>query len=477
MRSTDSIAEPRSKQQAKLLRILGVTFAVAVTIGTMIGIGILRTPGIVAAQLGNIWLVIAVWLIGGVYAFLSTICVTELGTMFPQAGGWYIYARRAFGDYGGFVVGWSNWIAFCTALDFLATALGDYLRALLPNIGASDKAIGLIVLLVFSLLQWFGLRFGSGIQKLISSIQAMAFLSLVATCFLAPGTHPVAALESGGLKTPATWPAMFVAFVVALQSVIFTYDGWYTAIYFTEEDVNPVRNLPRSMISSVLGVMALYVLIICALLYVLPLAQLAGSQLPAADAAEVIFGRYGKLFITAISTVSILSVINSTILVNSRILFAMGRDRLFVRQATAVNAGGTPTLALAFTTIASILLIVSGTVDTLLAITTFFFVIMYGSGFLSLILLRKRMPDLARPFKVWLYPWSAFVVLAISIFFVLGTIISDAVNSAYALLMLAASYPAYLLIRDNEPRPTIPHSNMNDAPNQTLQPTAGRSDV
>ena len=456
MRSTESGVEPRLKQQGKLLRILGVTFGVAVTIGTMIGVGILRTPGIVAAQLGNSWLIIAVWLIGGVYAFVSTICVTELGTMFPQAGGWYVYARRAFSDYGGFVVGWGNWIAFCAALAFLATALGDYLRTLLPNIAASDKAIGVIVLLLFSLLQWFGLRFGSTMQKLISLIQAIAFLILIATCFLAHRTQTVATVQSHGLKTPGTWPAMFAAFVFALQSVIFTYDGWYTAIYFTEEDVDPARNLPRSMIGSVLGVIALYMLIICALLYVLPLAQLAGSQLAAADAAQVIFGRYGKQFITGISIVSMLSVINSTILVNSRILFAMGRDRLFLQQATMINSGGTPTLALTFTTIASILLIVSGTVDRLLAITTFFFVVMYGSGFLSLIILRKRMPELARPFKAWLYPWSAFVVLAISIFFVLGTIVSDAVNSAYALLMLAASYPAYLLIKGNEPRPTPP---------------------
>ena len=130
----------------------------------------------------------------------------------------------------------------------------------------------------------------------------------------------------------------------------------------------------------------------------------------------------------------------------------MGRDRLFLPQATAVNTGGTPTVALAFTAMASILLIVSGTVERLLAITTFFFVVMYGSGFISLIILRKRMPKLARPFKAWLYPWSAFVVLAISIFFVVGTIISDVANSVYALLMLAASYPAYLLIRDSKPR-------------------------
>jgi basic amino acid/polyamine antiporter, APA family len=456
VKTTESVAEPRRKKEGKLLRVLGITFGFAVTIGTMIGIGILRTPGIVAAELQNVALVIAVWVIGGIYAFLGTVCVTELGTIFPEAGGWYIYARRAFGDYGGFVVGWSNWIAFCTALAFLATAFGDYLRALLPNIAASDKTVGVIVLLLFSFLQWFGLRFGSGIQKLISFIQAIAFLILVAACFLAHVTPTGVSADSGELKTPATWSAMFVAFVLALQAVIFTYDGWYTAIYFAEEDVDPVRNLPRSMIGSVLGVMAFYILIICALLYVLPLAQLAGSQLAAADAAQVIFGRYGKLFITAISIVSILSVINSTILVNSRILFAMSRDRLFLQQATAVNSGGTPTLALAFTTIATILLIVSGTVDRLLAITTFFFVVMYGSGFLSLIILRKRMPELARPFKAWLYPWSAFVVLAISIFFVLGTIISDVINSVYGLLMLVASYPAYLIIKNTEPRPTAP---------------------
>src|SRR3990172_7955446 len=113
--------EALKKSNGKLLRVLGVGFGVAVTVGGTVGVGILRTPGMVAAQLPDYWLICGIWLIGGVYALLGTISVVELGTMLPQAGGWYVYSRRAFGNYGGFTVGWCDWIAQSTALAYLAT--------------------------------------------------------------------------------------------------------------------------------------------------------------------------------------------------------------------------------------------------------------------------------------------------------------------------------------------------------------------
>ncbi len=447
MRSAETEVKPRTIQTGKLLRILGVTFGISVTIGGTIGVGILRTPGTVASQLGNLWLIAAVWLIGGVYAFLGTISVIELGTMLPKAGGWYVYARWAFGEYGGFVVGWSNWISYCTTLASLAIAFGEYSLTLVPALSLSAKTIAITTLILFSLLHWMGLRFGSGFQKITSFMLALSFLALVTGCFLLGGNGSVEATDQTFLNMPATFSAIFIAVVIALQSVLFTYDGWYGAIFFTEEDSNPARNLPRSMIGGVLAIITIYILVNTALFYVLPFSQLAASQFPAADAAQVIFGIYGRNVITAIALISILSVINATILMTTRVIFAMSRDQLFTKKAAVVNSGGTPGVALLVTTLAGILLVATGTFEELIAITTFFFVVMYGSGFISLFVLRKREPELPRPFKVWFYPWTTLIVLAISVVFLIGVVISDTINSIYAMVILTASYPIYLLMK------------------------------
>ncbi len=156
----------------KLLRILGVTFGIAVTVGGTIGAGILRTPGTIAAQLGSVPLIAAVWLIGSVYVFLGTLCVAELATLLPQAGGWYVYARRALGDYGGFVVGWCNWISYCGGLASTAIAVGEYAVALVPALSGGAKMISIAVIVSLSLVQWMGLRAASGFQKVSCLLQA-----------------------------------------------------------------------------------------------------------------------------------------------------------------------------------------------------------------------------------------------------------------------------------------------------------------
>ena len=132
MEAVENIIETPAAQRGKLLKILGVTFGIAVTIGGMIGLGILRTPGAVAGQLGSLWLILGIWILGGLYAILGTIAVAELSTSLPMAGGWYVYARRAFGDYGGFVVGWSDWLSSCAMIAFVAITIGEYLPKLFP---------------------------------------------------------------------------------------------------------------------------------------------------------------------------------------------------------------------------------------------------------------------------------------------------------------------------------------------------------
>jgi len=168
------------KHSGSLLSVLGMGFGLAGAVGGTIGAGILRTPGLVAEQLPAPALVLAIWVVGGLYALLGAICVAELASCLPRAGGWYVYAEAAFGRRTGFLVGWSDWIAHCIGLAWIVTTLGDYLRDLLP---LSSSAIALLILAVFSAIQWPGVRSGGASQEVLSLIKALAFLALVVACF------------------------------------------------------------------------------------------------------------------------------------------------------------------------------------------------------------------------------------------------------------------------------------------------------
>jgi APA family basic amino acid/polyamine antiporter len=447
MKTAPAVAKSETAPKGRLLHILGVGFGIAVIIGGTIGVGILRLPGAVAAQLGDFWLIMAVWALGGVYSLCGSMAVTELGVMLPRAGGFYVYARRAFGDYVGFNVGWSDWLSSCASLAAAAITVGEYAAALVPPLAGGSKVIALVIILVFSLLHWRGLRVGSLAQQLTSLLTALAFLALVAACFILGGKEASASSEQAGLKLPASPAAMFVAVVMALRSVLVTYDGWYGAIYFAEENRDPARNLPRSMIGGVVCVTGIYLLVNLALLYALTIPQLAASQLPAADAAQAIFGARGGRLITALSLLTLLSLINSVLLCATRIIFALSRDRLFSAQAAAVNAAGTPVPAMLMSALAATLLVASGTFEKVIAVAAIFFVANYSVCFLSLLVLRKREPELPRPFRAWGYPWTTLIVLVGSLAFLVGAIASDTTNSVYALALLACAYPVYVLVR------------------------------
>lgn len=445
--SVPVVAKAPPAPQGKLLRILGVGFGIAVIIGGTVAAGILRNPGKVAEHLGNPWLVLAVWLLGGIYALLGAMAVAELGTMLPQAGGFYVYTRRALGNYAGFTVGWSDWLGGSASLAFMAITVGEYAAELVPALADHGRFLAIATLLLFAGLHWLGLRLSSRVQELTSLIKALAFLALIGACFVGAGEQAAAGFAQPTGNLPATPFSLFIALAFALQQfVIGTYDGWQGAIYFAEEDRDPARNLPRSMLGGVLCVLGIYLLVNLALLWVLPLPQLMSSKLPLADAAQILFGTHGGQIITALALVALLSALNATLFVPTRVLFALGRDQLFASQAAAVNAGGTPGVAMLLTTLAGILFVlVGGGFNQLFAVFSFFTVVNYSACFLSLLVLRWREPNRPRPFRSWGYPWTMVLVLIASLGFLLGAILSDPLNSLSALALLALSYPAYRL--------------------------------
>jgi APA family basic amino acid/polyamine antiporter len=433
------------RPKGHLLRILGVGFGIAVIVGNTVGVGILRTPGEIAARLQSSALVITLWILGGLYAFFCTLSVTELGTMLPRAGGWYVYSRRAFGDYGGFLVGCSDWIVQAASLAYIAVALAEFSAELQPALHGSVKLVAIAVLSVLTLLNWLGLRSGSRAQDLTSLAKILALVGFVVACFaISPSGGAVAS------SAPASFPSprggLFLAILIAFQPIIVTYDGWYGAIYFVEEDEDPVRNLPRSSIIGVVACIAVYLLVNAALLHVLPITRLAAAQFPAADAAISVFGRHGKQVILIVSMLSAVGGLNAIMLMMPRILFGMSRDGLLPRTVASVNRGGTPATALLLATLAGIALILSGSFEKLVAMTAILFVAVYLSGFSALFVLRVREPDLPRPFKVWGYPWTNLGVLVISLAFLVASIVGDLKDALFTLVLLALSYPFYVLL-------------------------------
>ncbi|QDK83959.1 APC family permease [Spirosoma sp. KCTC 42546] len=431
--------------QNQLKKLLGVGFGVAVTIGGTIGTGILRKPGPIAQDIGNPTLIIAVWLIVGVYALAGSLSVMELGTMLPKAGGWYVYARRAFGNYAGFIIGISSWLGSVSAMAFGAAVMSEYMGLLSPSLVAYQKTIAIGILVIFVAFHSIGVQFASRAQEVMSVLKGVGLLVFVLVCFIITPDQPVAVSTSN--IRPLAEGGVWLGILAALQSVFYTYDGWHTAAYFTEEDVDPSRNLPRSMISGVLLIIGIYILVNLALLYVLPVETLAGSKLPAADAVQVLFGPGSAQVVTFMLMISIMGIINAQIMFNPRTIFAMGRDGLFFRFVTHVNSGGTPTYATILTAGASTLMILTNTYSKLSDIATFFFVLCYASAFAALLRLRQTEPELPRPVRAWGYPFTTWVLLIASLAFLLGVIIGDFSSSLYAVGFIAVSYPVYLLIK------------------------------
>lgn len=400
----------RPKIHGQLLRVLGVAFGWAVTVGNTIGAGILRAPGEVAAAAPNHAVFFLIWVAGGLYALLGALSLAELGAMVPQSGGQTVFVRRAFGSYAGFTVAWSDWLSTCASAAAIAIVFSEAVGVV---------RIAPLILLTFAALQWRGIRAGGTAQLVTSALKAIAFLALIAACFrVAPGA---AGPQPGSVVDAA-------AIVVALQLMVYTYDGWAGVLYFSGEVKNPT-DIPRAMRAGVLSVLLIYLAINAAFLYVVPLQVMAGDEMVADTVSRIVFGAAGTAVIRALIAVSLLSAINACLLMASRIAYAVGVDK--------VNAGGTPTSALAASTGAAVAFAATGTFDQVIAMAAFFFVANYAASFAAVFWLRRREPDTPRPYRAWGYPVTTALVLVGSIAFLIAVLATDARHSLFAVALLA----------------------------------------
>ncbi len=430
------------RSRGKLLQVLGVSFGVAVIIGNTILVGILRTPGNVAAHLPGAGLFIGAWMLGGLYALLGTISLAEPGAMLSRSGGQYVIVRRGLGEYPAFVVGWTDWLSTSATVALGAMVFTEYLEALVPAMTGRRVVAGVALVLLFGLVLWRGIKVGDMAQQILSALKALAFGTLIGVCLLAPvGTRE--AVEPAALSTGM---ALVTAVVLALQAVIYTYDGWHGPLYFGEEVKNGGRGIPRAMVLGVLAVMLIYVLVNVAFVRVLGIERMAGDPFVAASAGRELFGERGDLVIRCLVLLSILSGMNACLLMAPRVVLALGRDRLLPASFERVNAGGTPTVGHWTSVGVAVGCIITGTFDTVLALCAFFFVAAYSLSFISVFTLRRREPDTPRPYRVPGFPYTTGLVLLASLAFLVGSVVSDWGNSWKSLVLLALSYPAYRII-------------------------------
>ena len=346
---TRRVANGDPPSRGSLLRVLGVAFGLAVLVGNTIGMGILRTPGEVAARLPSVPLFMAVWILGAVYAFLGALTVAELAAMRPRSGGLYPLVHDALGEYPGFIVGWTDWLATCGSMAAVAMVFGEYVGSLVPGGVGREAETASAVIVTFGVLQWRGVRIGDVAQQLTSLLKSIALIGL-AVVALVTTIDPVLAAPVTPLATP-TGLAFAGAIVIALQSAIYTYDGWTGPIYFGEELRDPARDIPRAMIGGVVLVLAIYLSLNAAFLRVVPIREMAGDPFVAATAASRLFGSAGDVVIRVVMLLSLVATINALQLMASRVPFAMSRDRLLPAVFQRVNPGGTPVPALIASTV------------------------------------------------------------------------------------------------------------------------------
>ena len=430
----------------RLGRSLGLWFGVAVGVGTMIGAGIFRAPAEVAARLPSPGLFLGAWLLGGIYALLGANAIAELATIRPRSGGQYVFVREALGPYAGFIVGWNDWLSSCASVSAISIVESEAIVALVPSLTVQVTAIALAGVTIATVVLVRGTRESDRAQRWTSAIKALALLVLVVACFAWRATHRDA---SPSVVAPASLPtgiALLTALAVALQGIIFAYDGWTGIIYFSGEVRDPGREIPRALAGGLVSTLVLYLLINAAFLAVLPMPAIAASPLAAASAASVVFGAFGGTLVQLLIALALPSAIVANVLNASRVNFAMGEDGFLPAWCTRVNRGGTPGVALVTSSVVAALFLLTGTFERLIAICTFLFVASYALSFASLFVLRRREPDTPRPYRAWGHPWSTGLVFTGSAVFLATTLASDPVNATILGALIVASYPLYRFV-------------------------------
>lgn len=403
-----SLSNPTPAGRGQLLHILGSSFGIAVAVGAMIGVGILRAPALIARDVPDARLILALWVTALLQALLEANVIAELGTAMPRAGGPYVYAHRAFGDVGGLVVGWTLWMQRTASTAALSIAFAEYLGLLWPGAQHLVPAIAIALQVVLFGTNYVGLRQGRLIQEVTSLFKALALLGFCILAFLIV-MPPASAVARAA-------PAIgWLGMIAAYQLIVGAYSGWFEPTFFAEETRDRGRSLPRVMLTGLFVTATLYLGINAALLHALGAAGTASNPLPFTLVLERIGGALAAGGVAVFALISVSSCMNAGVMSAPRVLFALSRDRLLPSIFQSVNTGGSPVVAIVATAAVAMSIAVTGSFTLAFGMIATLQSAAFILVILSLFVLRRREPELTRPFRAIGYPWLPAAALAIDL--------------------------------------------------------------
>lgn len=430
---------------SELRRELGVTSAALLVVGGIIGSGIFFTPAEVARALPGSGAILGVWILGGALALAGALTYAELGAMLPDAGGPYVYIRHGFGPLPAFLYGWMNLLSISSgAIAAVAMGFAGYLArfvSLDPVGGRLGVATATIV--VLALANVAGIRPGAFLQNVLTAAKIVALAALIVGGFAlwsALGAPPAVT------DAPAPRPSALAGFAAAFVAVLFTIGGWQQMNMVAGEIRDPERTIPRALLVGILIVVAIYLGANAVYLRALGRDGLAASAAVAADAATRLVGSRGATFITISAMISILGFVNVAILANSRLPYALAKGGLFFSAVGRVHPRfGTPHIAILLCGGWSLVLLwaTKGEIGALLSGVVFADWIFFGLGGASVFALRRRCPDLPRPYRAWGYPILPALFVIAAAFGVLASFVASPRTSLFGTAILAAGVVAY----------------------------------
>jgi amino acid transporter len=417
-----------------LARQLGVWSAIGIVIGSMIGSGIFRVPSATAAQVGTPGGMMLVWVAGGVVALCGALTVGELAALYPRAGGIYVYLNEAYGSVVAFLMGWLLLVIGPISIAAVALVFAEYLGRIVPSLAQQTRPIATAAVVMVAAWNYRSLRFGAAVSNLSSASKVFAILGLTAAAFLWGAEGGTTWLESGGLR-----PATTSGFGLGLVTVLWAYNGWQDATYVGGEIRSPGHALPRALIAGTLIVTSVYLAVNAAYLAVLPVTAIERSPLVAADVAVQLFGYVGNSLIAALVCVSTFGTMNSGMICYPRVLYAMAEDRLFFRGIAAVHPRyRTPHASIALTGAVAICFLWVRTFEQLIEVFVLASLPFWALAAGAVLVIRRRHPDLERPYRCPGYPWVPMVFIVANGCLILNSLFQrpgPAVGSLAAVLL------------------------------------------
>ncbi|MBU1187384.1 MAG: amino acid permease [Acidobacteria bacterium] len=438
---------PKEEQPSDLPRVLTLWDIVGIVVGGVIGSGIFIVPAAIASNVTSPLLILAVWVTGGILSFFGALAFSELGAAYPQAGGSYVYLREAYGPLVSFLFGWTLFLVIDTgAIATLAVAFSSiYLPHFFTMTPQVQKLIAVVFVLALVSINYVGVRWGANVQNLLTAIK---FTALGGICFvlLVFGKGNTANFVSPAPES-FSW-GLVGSFGVAVVAVLWAYKGWEAATYSAGETKNPGKNLPLGLFIGIVSVIGIYIVTNLAYLYLFPAEKIAQSERVASDAMSLIIGPIGASIVAALILISMTGAANQILLTSPRVYYAMAHDGLFFNKLKSVHRRFlTPHLAIVTMGVWSIILSVSGTFEQLFTYVVFGQWIFFGMTAGAVFILRKKRPDLPRPYKTFGYPVTPFLFILAALFISFNTLINEFLNALAGLAIIALGLPAFLYWR------------------------------